>query len=53
MINYKFSYIFMNFGIFVMIKLIPFDKIFDFALSEAVKLTEHAISGFLEILSIR
>ena len=28
MTNYKFSCIFNNFGIFVMTKLIPFDKIF-------------------------
>ena len=43
MINYKFSYIFISFGIFLMIKLIPFDKIF----SKAVELLfEHAISFF-------
>ena len=29
MINRKFSCTFINFGIFVMIKLIPFDKIFE------------------------
>ena len=29
MINYKLSYIFINFGIFLMIKLIPSNKIFE------------------------
>ena len=55
MINYKFSCIFINFGIFLMIKLIPSDKIFKNSAGVELLflLTEHAISCFLEILSFR
>ena len=55
MINYKLSYILINFGIYLMTKFIPSDKIFENSARVELLflLTEHSISCFLEILSLR
>ena len=55
MINYKLSYILVNSGIYLMTKLIPSDKIFENSAGVELLflLTEHGISCFLEILSLR